>query len=141
MVLSDRGMKMKRKAQGLSLNTIIVAIIVLIVLVVIIMLFTGYFGSKFTPGVTSCTAQGGNCVDRGSCSTAFGDPGRTIERTSDCNPEGIPESAQVCCISGVQGGASPFGTDNSPDTTPDGTGGEESGLEGLLGSGTAEDLS
>jgi len=45
---------MHKKAQGLSLNTIIIAIVVLIVLVVLIMIFTGYFGSRFTPEVTSC---------------------------------------------------------------------------------------
>ena len=52
---------MDKKAQGLSLNTIIIAIIVLIVLVVIIMVFTGYFGNKFTPGITACENAGGKC--------------------------------------------------------------------------------
>src|SRR3989338_4796223 len=52
---------MLRKAQGLSLNTIIIAIVVLVVLVVVIMIFTGYFGGKFTPGVTSCQSSGGVC--------------------------------------------------------------------------------
>ena len=53
-----------KKAQGLSLNTIIIAIIVIIVLVVIVMIFTGYFGRIFTPSVKSCTAQGGECAEQ-----------------------------------------------------------------------------
>ena len=58
------GLSGSKKAQGLSLNTIIIAIIVLIVLVVIVIIFTGYFGKIFTPSVKSCTAQGGECADQ-----------------------------------------------------------------------------
>jgi hypothetical protein len=104
---------MNKKAQGLSLNTIIVAIIVLIVLVVIIMLFTGYFGSKFTPGVTSCGAQGGTCILTADCKSAFG-AGRTIS-SSDCQTEG-----NVCCIQPV-GAQSPFGEVGAPPSTPSAT--------------------
>ena len=51
-----------KKAQGMSLNTVIIAIIVLVVLVILVMIFTGYFGKIFTPGVQSCIARGGTCT-------------------------------------------------------------------------------
>lgn len=51
-----------KKAQGMSLNTVIIAIIVLVVLVVLIMIFTGYFSRIFTPTVQSCeTTLSGKC--------------------------------------------------------------------------------
>jgi hypothetical protein len=66
------------KGQGLSLNTIIIAILVLIVLIVVVLIFTGYFGRMFTPGVQSCIAKGGSCEDLnanppGSCDPTKGD--------------------------------------------------------------------
>jgi hypothetical protein len=89
---------MDRKGQGLSLNTIIVAIIVLIVLVVIIMLFTGYFGTRFTPQVTNCANSGGICTDGSDCGTdAFGNPLRSISGT-------CPVDTQVCCAKGIGSG-------------------------------------
>ena len=45
-----------KKAQGLSLNTIIIAAIVLIVLVVLIMVFTGRMG-WFTRGIVNATNE------------------------------------------------------------------------------------
>lgn len=52
----------KRKAQGLSLNTIVVAAIVLTVLVVLIMVFTGRM-TWFNRGYTS--ESGKSCSDYG----------------------------------------------------------------------------
>ena len=46
------------KAQGLSLNTIIIAALVLIVLIVLIVIFSGKMGS-FVTNVESCTAKNG----------------------------------------------------------------------------------
>ena len=76
-----------KKAQGLSLNTIIIAIIVLIVLVVLVMIFTGYFGRIFTPSVKSCTAQGGGCAVQ--CNS--GQLGNEISG-ADC-----PDKTLKCC--------------------------------------------
>ena len=54
---------MSRKAQGLSLNAIIIAVIVLVVLIIILGITTGYFGRwvpKFSNiSDTSCKGQGG----------------------------------------------------------------------------------
>jgi len=51
---------MKKKAQGISINTIIIAAIALIVLVVLIAIFTGRLGG-FSLGVASCVDKGGTC--------------------------------------------------------------------------------
>ena len=64
---------MSRKAQGLSLNAIVIAVIVLVVLIIIIGVTTGYFGAwkiKFGKiSDTSCKSQGGTvksqCADIG----------------------------------------------------------------------------
>ncbi|MFH0867796.1 MAG: hypothetical protein V1831_00630 [Candidatus Woesearchaeota archaeon] len=60
----------KRKAQGLSITTIIVAVIALIVLVVLIAVLTGNFG-RFSGGVgnaascnTACKAFGKQMLDK-----------------------------------------------------------------------------
>lgn len=49
-----------KKAQGLSMNTIIIAAIALVVLVVLIVLVMNYTGK--VPEATSCENQGGRCV-------------------------------------------------------------------------------
>ena len=53
---------MNKKAQGLSLNTIIVAAIVLIVLIVLWAIFTGKMGS-FSQGLTGTTEGDAACKD------------------------------------------------------------------------------
>ncbi|MFT4309948.1 MAG: hypothetical protein ACMXYL_05690 [Candidatus Woesearchaeota archaeon] len=53
---------MNKKAQGLPLNTIIIAIIVIVVLVVIILIFTGQI-RIFQLGANPCVARGGFCTD------------------------------------------------------------------------------
>ena len=97
-----------KKAQGLSLNTIIIAIIVLVVLVVLVMIFTGYFGRVFTPSVSSCSTQGGTCVkEKTNCVGAFdGQEGKYVI-TKDCkdtdqkDEAGVIENPNgVCCLQG-----------------------------------------
>ncbi|MBI2145706.1 hypothetical protein HYU18_05320 [Candidatus Woesearchaeota archaeon] len=84
-----------KKAQGLSLSTVIIAIIVLVVLVVLVMIFTGYFGKIFTPSVSSCAQQGGSCVaTTADCTTSFGETGKTVY-VKECET-GKP----VCCLKG-----------------------------------------
>jgi uncharacterized membrane protein YqiK len=53
-----------KKAQGLPLNTIIVAIIVIVVLVVIILIFTGQIGGINTAAQEgqACRKAGGYCA-------------------------------------------------------------------------------
>lgn len=49
-----------KKAQSLSLNTIVIAALVLIVFVVLVFIFTGRI-SIFAGDVSSCESQGGTC--------------------------------------------------------------------------------
>ena len=64
---------MSRKAQGLSLNAIVIALIVLVVLIILIGLTTGYFSNwreKFgRVSDTSCKGQGGQ--EKASCDPAI----------------------------------------------------------------------
>ena len=92
-----------KKAQGLSLNIVIIAVIVLIVLVVLAMVFTGkikFFGkgvsdtsSQFTSGTTCEVAGTSNtCMySEDECSSKGG-----IPKTSDHWDD--PDGCDVCCI-------------------------------------------
>jgi hypothetical protein len=55
-----------RKAQGLPINTIIIAILAVAVLFVILFVFFRK-GGEFTQATSDCVAQGGECVS-GGCS-------------------------------------------------------------------------
>ena len=92
---------MDRKAQGLSLNTIIVAIVVLIVLVVLIMIFTGYFGTRFTPEVTSCANSGGDCeYVRDNCGVdSFDEPIKSLRASCPAETEGGNKG--LCCTKAI----------------------------------------
>ncbi len=85
-----------KKAQGMSLNTVIIAIIVLVVLVVLVMIFTGYFGKVFTPGVQSCVARGGVCEAVASCDTTKEDR-IIIEAGADKAGKAGCTATEVCC--------------------------------------------
>jgi len=61
---------LQKKAQGLSMNVIIIAAIALIVLVVLIMIFTGRMG-LFTGGIKTCPSMGGFCVAGANVGAAF----------------------------------------------------------------------
>ncbi len=53
---------MNKKAQGLSLNTIIIAALVLLVLVILAVIFTGRMG-KWGSETSNCEKQGGSCIE------------------------------------------------------------------------------
>ena len=95
-----------KKAQGMSLNTVIIAIIVLVVLVVLVMIFTGYFGKIFTPSVSSCGTQGGECeLVKTDCKGAFAEQEGKYVVTKDCKDTdptkaGDETPAGVCCLKG-----------------------------------------
>jgi uncharacterized membrane protein len=86
---------MKRKAQGLSLNTIIIAAIVLIVLIVLIAVFTGkinIFGDSYADADDKakqkvCLTQGGRCGTEETCNSEI-----KKDDFVDC------AEGQICCI-------------------------------------------
>ena len=77
----------KKKAQGLSLNTIIIAALVIMVLVILALVFTGQMGS-FGTSTKSCAAKGGQCKEA-PCPEGESSP---LLGGGEC-----PED-QVCCV-------------------------------------------
>lgn len=82
-------MKLK-KAQGLSLNVVIIAAIVLIVLVVLVVILTGRT-RLFTKGTTEITEKysTNNCVIPGTGRECYANQcptGRVDEGAKDCGP-------------------------------------------------------
>lgn len=63
---------MQKKAQALSMNTIIIAALALLVLAIISLLFIGRMNSANTD-INSCRRNGGTCVPEalGSCTDAI----------------------------------------------------------------------
>ena len=97
---------MDKKAQGLSLNTIIIAIIVLIVLVVIILVFTGAFGTIINPGIADCLTKpnqkcsSGTGVACGSANTEVSDyPAPGVGNCKDASGKIIIGN---CCLGGIK---------------------------------------
>lgn len=86
---------MSPKAQGLSLNTIIIAALVLVVLLIIVGIMTGYFSgwtAKFKQvSETSCSGSGGRVIDKTSFCDGF------EERESTQFYEDVNEN-QKCCL-------------------------------------------
>ncbi len=80
-----------KKAQGLSLRTIIIAVLLLIVLVVMIMIFTGKI-DWFNTGLEDCQSKGYECVESGKCK----EDGGTLMTLLSC-PEVEGENKKECC--------------------------------------------
>ncbi|MBT7903491.1 hypothetical protein HN587_06530 [Candidatus Woesearchaeota archaeon] len=88
-----------KKAQGLSLNLIIVAVLGLIVLVIIILAITGKFGS-FNKGLADCSSKGGICRDYNDKSPIESCLDTESKSLSSTNCQNVEEgkTKQVCCI-------------------------------------------
>ena len=93
-----------KRAQSLSLNTIIIAALALIVLVVIIFIFSGKI-KIFGQGTESCANQGGQCttptgaytqtcIQTGSCTCPDTIPNAVMLRSKDCEKD-----SRICCKS------------------------------------------
>ncbi len=87
---------MNKKAQGISINIVIVAAVALLVLVILSVIFMGRMGT-FSATSKDCVAQGGKCfvkTDGCGSGTTPGDNAFTTEySTWTCS-----DTAQVCCI-------------------------------------------
>jgi hypothetical protein len=83
-----------KRAQGISINVIVVAAIALLVLVVLSVVFLGRFGN-FTQQSGDCENKGGRCVV-GACPTGTNPYGGwSCQNTAS-------GASQTCCIA-VQG--------------------------------------
>lgn len=108
---------MHKKAQGLSLDTIVIAAIVLVVLVILVLLLTGYFPAW---------AKNFNKATETRCSALSGTPRDSTCQSGENQASGFFEDVkegQVCCLkkSSEQAGS-----------TPSATGGSEIPPEGAL---------
>ena len=88
---------MRKKSQGLTLNTIVIAALVLIVLVILVLIFTGRIGN-FRRGADNCLNNGGVCqVD------CTGDYTRQMSYECDNDGDGTANEGAtidgVCCVS------------------------------------------
>ena len=86
-------MKNKR-AQGMSINLIVVAGIALLVLIIIVAIFASRIG-KFSESQDSCAAKGGTCL--ASCTP----PATFRVATCGSGDAGYTESTKACCITGA----------------------------------------
>ena len=86
---------MKKRAQGLSLTTIVIAALALIVLVVIVLIFTGRMGG-FAQGLDSVTSCENSCKAVGKATHSF----KAICDTTEDTMPGIENTLnQSCCCS------------------------------------------
>ena len=93
---------MFKKAQGMSINTIIIAIIVLVVLIILVLILSGYF-KGWTSSVATCEAQGGKCIPGTPvvtvCASADGRmTAKPLSGHCDKSPAG---GTQICCPPGT----------------------------------------
>ena len=79
---------MNKKAQGISMNVIIIAAIALLVLVILSLVFTGRMG-VFTTKSQDCKTLGGQCFS-GGCN----DPGFPNEYPAYA----CPNEGEICCL-------------------------------------------
>ncbi|MCK4521466.1 MAG: hypothetical protein KAU20_02750 [Nanoarchaeota archaeon] len=88
----------KKKAQGLSLNTIIIAALALLVLVILAIIFTGRAG-MFRRESGKCEAFGGTC-SRTGCT---GEYEKQVGYDCDLDGDGTYNEGKaidgVCCVS------------------------------------------
>lgn len=81
-----------KKAQGISINVIIVAAIALLVLVILSVIFIGRIGT-FSTAVGECTNKGGVCAP-----TTESCPAENPQIFPDWKCPDKDEEAQKCCI-------------------------------------------
>ena len=83
-------MELNDKAQGLSMNTIVIAAIVIIVMVVVLLIFNGGISifPEFLEGQTECSSRQGECTDVDDCKK----DGGIIFSELGC------EEGKKCCI-------------------------------------------
>ncbi len=74
-----------KKAQGISINVIIIAAIAILVLVILAVIFLGYV-KNWTGDVSACENKGGQCFSEGTC------PEGWAPLSNKCDTEGA-----VCC--------------------------------------------
>jgi hypothetical protein len=81
-----------KKAQGMSINVIVVAAIALLVLVILSVIFMGRM-AIFTKNTNDCTKTKGVCMDR-TCEAGYSPHPSAVCYGAD----GKPDTYTVCCV-------------------------------------------
>ncbi len=82
---------MNKKAQGISMNVIIIAAIALLVLVILSVIFIGRMGS-FGRAAANCESQGGQCLPPPCSKPEYGQ--LTRHPTLSCGED----TENICCL-------------------------------------------
>jgi hypothetical protein len=92
---------MKKKSQGLSINTIIIAIIAVLVLVVLIAILGGNI-RKFTGNTETCATRGGKCGDPGTENCIIPKyvyiSGTECDDIQTTDTDDLDTEMQTCCV-------------------------------------------
>ena len=80
-----------KRAQELSITTIVIAALAVLVLVVLAVVFAGRIGIFAKEITVSCASQGGLC--KADCGTDF-----VVGHTPDAKPITCPDTTLKCCM-------------------------------------------
>jgi len=92
----------EKKAQGLSLSTVVIAALALLVLVILSVIFVGRMGNTSDKS-RDCIQQGGSCylLDEGSTCQVHGD-GLIPHPNGICQTEEngvtVQDNSKICCV-------------------------------------------
>ena len=88
-----------KKAQSISINTIVVAAIALVVMVLVIMIFTGKI-INFNKSADACESNRGTCINTDDISTKCSGTYQTVRGEYTCyKANGEADSTKSCYIS------------------------------------------
>ena len=87
-----------KKAQSLSINTIVIAAIALFVMVLLIVIFVGNI-SNFRRNADSCGSNGGTCIDEDDIDDSCSGTYDRVRRDYNCyGLDGEIAEGKVCCV-------------------------------------------
>ncbi len=94
---------MKKKADSLSMNIIVVAAIALLILVVMVVIFTGQIGGK-NKQINLCSTNNGQCMDREEAKTACVGEFQKVNEFYTClkDDQKTRNYDEVCCQTIIQ---------------------------------------
>ena len=91
-------MILKKRAQSISINTIVVAAIALVVMVLLVMIFTGNL-TRWRRSTDRCESRGGVCIDEDYIEDRCSQEYQRVTRDYPCfDFEGKVDDDKVCCV-------------------------------------------
>lgn len=91
---------MMKKAQSISINTIVVAAIALVVMVLVVMIFTGNI-TKFRKSADACESNSGRCINSDDVKDKCGQYFNSVRTDYNCYKlNGDVDETKICCLGG-----------------------------------------